>query len=201
MSKTNQLVLVQPDAFFHEAVSGAMSELKVRASEPACSYLVQLLSNFIQKENLFPQNGPDTLAMQLANALEEDSPEIRRQKYKQMGDFSLYMAGFFSDSFTRKLVDVDYYIEMGGAAYDSVARMQGDRELNRLFAELAGKFPKFVDVLAQVSEGAAFYRNDSKALLRLYDLWLKTGSERVAKQLVKAGLVPTPTKGDDDDKQ
>lgn len=200
MSKPASLLLLQPTEYFHAAVSGAMSELRITASDHACSYLVHLLSRFIAKENLFPADSPDTLAQQLAQALEAGNHAERLQRLRQLGDFSLYIAGFFSDSFTRKLVDVDYYIDMGGAAYESVAILEEQRGQTALFEELARKFPRFVDVLAQISEQSAFQRDDSQALLRMYDLWTKTGSERLAKQLAKAGIMPT-TKPDPDEKQ
>jgi hypothetical protein len=45
-----------------------------------------------------------------------------------------------------------------------------------------------VDALSQVSEESSFTR-DPDNLLRLYDLWAKTGSTRLAQKLTKAGIV------------
>ena len=37
----------------------------------------------------------------------------------QIGDVSLFTSGFFADSLRGKLVDVDYYVNIGGAAYNA----------------------------------------------------------------------------------
>ena len=75
----------------------------------------------------------------------------QRDELRQVGDLSLFISGFFSDSLNRSLVDVDYYIQLGEHAYGSLAR-QGDGTFGDVFDELAGKFPAFVDVLGEVSE-------------------------------------------------
>jgi len=44
---------------------------------------------------------------------------------KEVGDTSLYVAGFFAKSLTRSLVDVDYYVGLGQSAYAQLARSLG----------------------------------------------------------------------------
>jgi hypothetical protein len=63
-----------------------------------------------------------------------------------------------------------------------------DETGRRLFRELSEKFPKFVDVLANVGTQAHFQSEQN--LLKLYELWTETRSDRVAKQLREAGLKP-----------
>jgi hypothetical protein len=199
---TRSIILLKPAEYFHGAVTGALSTLKISASDYAKNYLINLLSSFIHQEKFYPTdaqgNKVDTLTHQLANALDEASSEGRAVRLRQLGDFSLYVAGFFANSLSRKLVDVDYYIGMGGAAYDTVARLEAEKIKAELFKELAEKFPQFVDVLGQISDESGFNPEDDKALLRIYDLWMKTGSDRLAKQLVKAGIVPGSNKPTDD---
>jgi hypothetical protein len=61
-----------------------------------------------------------------------------------------------------------------------------------VFAELAAKFQRFVDALNEVSEMS--YRHSDRDVLRLYEIWLKTGSRRaygLLRQLgVDAAVVP-----------
>mgnify|MGYP002137355912 CR=1 FL=1 len=61
-------------------------------------------------------------------------------RMRAMGDFSLYIAGFFSDSLKRKLVDVDYYIGMGGAAYENAARLEDKKHRAQVLLELSKKY-------------------------------------------------------------
>jgi hypothetical protein len=201
MPKSSNILILNPSEYFHGAVDGALQELRVHASEHAKLYLVNLLSYFISYENLYPVSADgqrkDTLTEKLAQALEEESAEAKAARFRQLGDYSLYIAGYFSDSLARKAVDVDYYIGMGGAAYEQVAALHLQRSRAEVFAELAMKFPLFVDVLAQISEETKLKNGDnSQELLRIYDVWSRTGSQRLAKQLSKAGIkLP-----DDDDK-
>jgi hypothetical protein len=193
-NNTTGIIFLNPSEYFQGAVAGAVAGLRLQASEHAQHYLVQLLQNFISSENFYPTDSrgqpADTLTRQLAIALEQGKAEQRAQRLRQLGDFSLYVAGFFSDSLSRKLVDVDYYIGMGGAAYESVARLEEKKNRAELFLELAHKFPRFVEVLAQISEETGFNPDSHRDLLRVYDLWIKTGSKKFSNQLVKAGIMP-----------
>jgi hypothetical protein len=97
------------------------------------------------------------------------------------------VSGFFADSLRRKLVDVDYYANIGGVAYQALSRHETDT-LSPVFAELAAKFIAFVDVLTEVSERSSCASNMD--LLRLYERWLKTGSRHSGQLLVERGVVP-----------
>jgi hypothetical protein len=98
----------------------------------------------------------------------------------------LFISGFFSDSLNRRLVDVDYYIQLGEHAYASLARRDGP--FGDVFDELSDKFVAFVDVLSEVSEHSAMTSNAE--LLRLYEKWLRTKSRRSGDLLVARGIVP-----------
>jgi hypothetical protein len=111
----------------------------------------------------------------------------QRLRLRSLGDFSLFVSGFFSDSFQRKLVDVDYYVSMGEYAYGSLSRHDEDA-FCEVFSELAQKFVGFTDVLADISERTALPRHTDA--LRLYEKWLRTGSERDGQKLVERGILP-----------
>jgi hypothetical protein len=112
----------------------------------------------------------------------------QRASLKEIGDVALFVSGFFSDSLTRKLVDVDYYVSIGGCAYNTLSRVEADEAFSPVFAELGEKFVGFVDVLAEVSERTSCSSNAD--LLLLYEKWLKTGSRRSGQLLVERGVVP-----------
>jgi hypothetical protein len=60
--------------------------------------------------------------------------------------------------------------------------------MRQVFAELAAKFQPMVDALNEISESA--YQHTDQDRLRLYELWVKTGSERSRQLLRKLGLEP-----------
>lgn len=197
MSDKSQLTLVsQAQGFFKELVCEAMERQRVSAQPETEFYIVNLLNQFMTADKLYIKDSEgsskeEPLAFMLKEALE--TPQVHAQKilFRHIGDVSLYVAGFFQDSLSRKLVDVDYYIGMGGSAYHHVA-LRADEDITKaLYRELADKFATFVEVLADVSEKTS--GRTQKDILRLYELWVKTRSERAAKALQQAGILPNET--------
>ncbi len=111
------------------------------------------------------------------------------------GDVSLFVAGFFARGFAAKLIDIDYHIAMGGRAYGALAHtlQRRGRVLAGVFAELAEKFQPMVDALNEVSESG--YAHTDQDILRLYEIWLKTGSARCYALLKRLGVDPTRAAG------
>lgn len=197
MSDKSDLKLIsQPDAYFHELVTTALESQGVNTKPEAEFYLVNLLNQFITTDRLFPRDAEgnsrqEPLALMVKEALEEPQPQQQRQRFRYVGDVSLYVAGYFQDSLNRKLVDVDYYIEMGGTAYHQAAIRSEENSFRDLYEELAHKFASFVDVLAEVSDKTT--PRTEKDILRLYEVWVRTKSERAAKALQEAGIIPNET--------
>jgi hypothetical protein len=171
--------------YFRELVEAALANQKIVAGELTAFYVVQLLAGFLERRT--ENDGP--LAVRLLHALESGRPE-QRANLRQVGDVSLFISGFFSDSLRRKLVDVNYYVSIGGSAYNALSHCEGDT-FSPVFAELAGRFIEFVDVVSEVSERSSCASNAD--LLRLYERWLRTGSVRSSQLLVKRGVVPNPS--------
>ena len=169
--------------YFKELVEGAIAHQRIAAGELTSFYVVNLLTGFLQR----PAEEDETpLAFRLAEALEAAGMR-QRSSLKQIGDISLFVSGFFADSLSRKLVDVDYYVSIGGTAYTALSRYETDT-FSTVFAELAENFVRFVDVLSEVSERSSCGSNAD--LLRLYERWLKTGSPRSGQLLAERGVVP-----------
>jgi hypothetical protein len=181
MDRTHAVsVAASVDEFFHEVVSEAMSDVQLDPASPAGWYLVGLLGDFT-KARLTDEPLGVKLAQPSADAGE------RVKTLKHVGDTSLYVAGFFAESLTRSLVDVDYYVGLGQTAYSQLARsLGGHQSITDVYGELAEKFPRFVDVLGQVRKRIDFATPD---LGRLYEMWLRTRDEWVEKKLAAAGLI------------
>jgi len=172
--------------YFKELVDGALSRQGLAAQELTSFYVVQLLASFAERPVSPDTDDSAPLAFRLAHALDAGGMR-QRVSLKQIGDLSLFISGFFSDSLNRKLVDVDYYVSIGGCAYNILSRAESDT-FSPVFAELGEKFVGFVAVLTEVSERTSCSSNTD--LLRLYEKWLKTGSRRSGQLLVERGVVP-----------
>jgi hypothetical protein len=186
--------------FFQELLAKAIENQRASVQPFTELYLVNLLHQFLMSEALYVQADDGSwqqkpLAFLLKEALEEPGP-ARVQMLRRLGDTSLFVSGFFPDSLARRrsLVDVDYYIAMGGRAYDAVGVLAARHAATEktLWDELSSQFRLLVDLLNEVSERTLASTN--QGLVRLYERWMKTGSERLAGMLVKQG-VTLPRKG------
>jgi hypothetical protein len=173
-----------PTEYFRELVESAMQHQQVEVGSLTSFYVVNLLAGFAHGGAARADEEP--LGVRLVRALQAGGSD-QRDGLRRVGDTSLFVSGFFSDSLARGLVDLDYYINLGERAYGSLAR-QGDVTFRDVFDELSSKFPTMVDVLAEVSERSALTSNSD--LLRLYERWLRTGSRRSGTLLASRGIVP-----------
>jgi hypothetical protein len=182
-----------PAAYFRELVESALSRQRIRAHALTSYYLVDLLCRFVRPDQRIPFNDDsrEALAIRLGRALESAGVE-QRARLRNLGDFSLFMSGFFSDSLRRRSCDVDYYVSMGEYAYGSLGR-RDEHAFGEVFSELSRNFVPFMDVLSDVSEQAG--STSSLDVLRLYEKWLRTGSPRDGQRLVDRGILPNASIG------
>lgn len=194
--KPSLIVDMNVTEYFKDSLSSALSRQKVKAEEDTVFYVVNLLAWYVRAENLFPQTpdgvGQQPLALTYAEAVEARTPEERDAALRRLGDVALVVAGLFAASFSRKLVDIDYYIAMGGSAYGFLSEQASSsvraRTFRAIFGELSAKFQSFVDALAEVGDNSAL--GSPADVLRLYEVWLRTGSAYAAERLRKQGIEP-----------
>lgn len=185
-------------AFFQDSVTEAIHNQGVEATQDTVQYVVGLLTLFTRSEELYEQtaDGPTVrpLALLYKDAVESRNNDDRNRSLRRLGDVALFISGVFTDSLNRRVVDVDYYISMGGSAYGHLSDvLRGSlhgRALGQVFEELSTKFTEFVDILGEVSERA--HINNDSDIMRLYEVWMRTGSDRLARRLRALGIDPVP---------
>jgi hypothetical protein len=185
--------------FFFEAVEDAMRVHRVDATDGATRYLVALLGDYVHPDRRAGEALERPLTLLLDEAMHAPDPADRFQRLRIIGDGILYGCGFFGDHFEARGVDAKYLRGLGTRAYDEAGamlrRLPSERPAVRgpdLFAELAENFEAFVGVLADVADGAVATSVESaRGLLKVYERWLKTGSDRLATALTSRGVVPT----------
>jgi hypothetical protein len=187
--------------FFKDTLHGALQRQHLAVEDQTEHYVVNVLTLFARSEALY-EGTPDGLRLKplvamLCEALEAPQGSVERNRYLQrLGDVSLFVAGFFAQGFADKLIDIDYHIAMGGRAYALLAHNTSHgrgRVLGAVFAELAEKFQPMVDAINEVSESSC--AQSDRDILRLYEIWLKTGSVRCYQQLKRLGVHPTSAGG------
>jgi hypothetical protein len=184
--------------FFRESIGTAIDNQGVQVDPHTSHYVVNLLTIFARSEEIYEDDGEfygvRPLALMMADAAEAPTAEQRSVSLQRLGDIALFTAGFFADGLANKSVDIDYYINMGGAAYgslsDAIRGTTRGRALVDVYRELAGKFQSLVDVLHEVRDGAG--QSSDVNVLRTYEVWRKTGSKRAASLLKQNGVVLFP---------
>ena len=187
----NLLRQESPAEYFRDLVETALQHQRLAVHELTSYYVVNLLAGFVQLDRS-PVGGPqEALGVRLMTAL-QSAGFVQRDGLRRVGDTSLFISGFFGESLSRSLVDVDYYIDLGERAYGCLARQEGEA-FAEVFEELAEKFGALVDVLTEVSERGGLTSNTD--VLRLYEKWLRTGSRRSGELLAARGIVPVTAPG------
>jgi hypothetical protein len=188
--------------FFLGAVEDAIKSRRLEVTPAATSYLVGILSDFARPGALAEQTMERPLTFLLDEALHTPDVGKRFEKLRALGDGILYSSGFFADHFEARGVDQSYIIGLGATAYENAGAIivapnaRAERESNfDIFRELAQKFAAFVAVIGDVADATVAHGiQSSKGLVRLYERWLKTRSERLGEALSSHGFV-TPRAG------
>ncbi|HZU83967.1 MAG TPA: hypothetical protein VE987_13660 [Polyangiaceae bacterium] len=187
--------------FFCEVVEDALRARRVDATDGATHYLVSLLAEYAHPDSRAGEALGRPLTLLLDEALRDPDPGERFERLRSLGDGVLYGCGFFGDHFEARGVDSKYLHAIGmrayGAASSMLRRRSDDDSGPDLFAELAGNFESFVDVVADVADSTITMGiEDPRGLLKVYERWLRTGSSRLASALTSRGVMPTRgTKG------
>jgi hypothetical protein len=182
--------------YFHAQLEASLAHQHLPLGLSTVQYLARLLTDFSNPQQLFEHTelGLELrpLAMHYADAVYAGGAHQRNVALKRLGDIALFISGMFAGSLARKVVDVDYYAAMGGAAYRDLhawlTSQVGDQCVPTPFAELASKFMALVDVLAEVAEES--HLGVKHDVLRDYEIWLRTSSPRALKKLHLHGIVP-----------
>lgn len=189
------------DDYFRDAVETAIKARQVEASGSTTTYLITLLEDQAKPQESATADKPYTLL--LDEAL--DIPDLgdRFERLRLVGDDVLYRLGFFGDHFEARGVDPEYLIRIGSRAYGAAGSLitgKSTRDLDAaaegidVFGELAKKFGSFVGVLNEVADlTVAAGASTSRAVVKLYERWLRTRSESLADALSSHGFVAPRT--------
>jgi hypothetical protein len=194
MSGCGLKIETSAESYFFELVHSAVNNQSFKIQPETEFYVVKMLNRFVFSESLYSKNRDGNLEDQpivflYKEALEAIHSPERKNLFQNVGDISLYKAGFFQESLNRSKIDVDYYISMGGSAYLNASIVSDEKQLKTLFIELSEKFDRLVRILLEVSEKTSLSGSKTEAeILRMYDLWSNTGSERAARVLKKSGI-------------
>ena len=156
--------------------------------DDTCWYLGNLLDRFGRSENFFNyQDGQMTLrplALLYGDALEARNERERCLLLQQLGDMALFLGALFPQRWARHGIKQDYFIGMGGSAYDYLA---DNAHSNRhIYSELANTFTRMLEMVANACSRQQ--RLGTEEILALYQRWTKNRDPVIAAQLKSIGI-------------
>lgn len=179
----NKILLIKSsEEYFLTELELAEQKLGFKTNEELKVYILKLLSNQLLQNNELDLNKP--LAISFLEAFNEDQNSCAR-KLKNIGDYVLYIAGYFSESLNKKIIDIDYYNKLGVKAYAELYNLLG--ESGAVYYSLCTDYYKLLDLLMEISFKTM--QTDTKNLIKLYDRWLVTGSNVLEKKLNEKGII------------
>lgn len=190
------LVFVTAEEYFKEVVQEASYQKGISTHPQVETYLVHLLKHYVDSRNFhrpIQEDGvekpPETFAEMYLQAMSAESPK-NKELMRIVGDRSLYLTGFFSDSLQKKIVDLEYYFDIGSAAYLNLGHWTKEDTLAFVYLTISKQFMEFVSVFNYISEKSLVQADQN--ILRLYDRYLRTGSELAREKLQELGVVTLP---------
>lgn len=174
--------------YFKDRVSECAQRYKPPPHEDTCWYLSSLLDRFGRSERFFlyedGRYALRPLALLYGDAKEASSERERCIVLQQLGDMALFLGALFPERFTRRGIQQDYVVGMGGGAYDYLA--ENSRQNRHIFAELANTFTRMLELVAN----ACSRENQLSAedIMGLYQRWLQTRDPVVGSQLTAIGI-------------
>ena len=173
------------DEFFHEVVTDALSAVDLDASEPASWYLVGLLGEMTRARLTDEPLGP-----KLAQAGVDAGERVKT--LKQVGD-TIALRGGLLRRVAQPLAGRRRLLRRHRPERLCAARAVASapqKTLTEVYEELAEKFPRFVDVLAEVRKRTAIAElNATTDVGKLYEIWLRTRDEWIEKKLRALGVL------------
>ncbi|RYZ04837.1 MAG: hypothetical protein EOO73_21920 [Myxococcales bacterium] len=186
------------ETFFHDVVDDAMRKKQLAATEAAEYYLVSLLTDYARPDARSCEALERPLTLLLDEALHAPGQE-RFERLRVLGDGVLYVSGFFAPHLETRGVEVRYVTSVGARAYDGAGRMlrgSSGEAAPDLFFELAENFQRFAELLSDIAERLSLSSTSSSTgVLKLYERWLKTGSETLGTELLGRGVLPVRGQG------
>ena len=175
-------------SYFSKRLNRYAKRFRPPPHEDTCWYLGSLLERFGRSEQLFAyQDGQMTLrplALLYSDAIDANNARERCLMLQQLGDMALFLGALFPQRFTRHGILQDYFIGMGGSAYDYLA---DNAKANRhIFAELANTFTRMLEMVANACSSTQ--NLSTEEVLALYQRWLNTRDPVIENQLRALGI-------------
>ncbi len=186
-------VVQKVEGFIIDEIEAAEEKLNIRLSKYTKIYILDLLKRLCTEKD--PLNleliGDRPLAIVLMEAVRKDIFQKIRD-LKAVGDVSLIFSGLYPEYLTRRLVDIDYYIEIGKKSYyllsDTYSNLKRQQELFILYSQLVAEFITLIQILTEMASELHFL--DEENLVKIYNRYRRTKIRKYLDILRKNNVEP-----------
>ncbi len=174
--------------FFRDRLQACAEHFQPAPHEDTCWYLSALLARFGHSDALFSYDQGSVslrpLALLYHDARQTPNHNERCLLLRQLGDLALFIGALFPASYEKRGIRKDYFVGMGGGAYDYLA----DHAVNKrhIYSELAQRFARTLEWIAHACAREHVF--DASDVLALYQHWITTGDLRAEQQLRSLGI-------------
>lgn len=178
---------------FFDLVNEFEKKLKISLSEYSKLYLMKMLEQLAEGNDYFNTAVMEdkSLAEILMEAVHKNIFE-RIRNLKALGDLCLLFGGLYPEFMTKKLVDIDYFINIGKNSYnlisDTYKNYTSKYELYMLYNKLAEEYLKLINILTEISDELNFLDRDN--LYKSFKRWEKTGIKKYSEMLKCNNIIP-----------
>ena len=174
--------------YFKRRLTAYAQRFEPPPHEDTCWYIGSLLERFGRSDHLFAyeEGRMDLrpLALLYGDAIEASTERERCLLLQQLGDMALFLGALFPERFTRRGIQQDYVVGMGGGAYDYLASTA--RSNRHIFAELSNTFSRMLEMVANACSREQ--QLSTEEIVNLYRHWLETGDEITGNKLRALGI-------------
>jgi len=186
-------VVQRVEGFIVDEIESAEEKLNIRLSKYTKIYILDLLKRLCTERD--PLNleiiGDKPLAIVLMEAVRKDIFQKIRD-LKAVGDISLIFSGLYPEYLTRRLVDIDYYIEIGKRSYhllsDTYSNLNKQQDLFILYSQLVAEFITLIQILTEMASDLHFL--DEENLIKIYNRYRRTKIRKYLEILRKHQIEP-----------
>jgi AraC-like DNA-binding protein len=172
---------------FFDLVDEFEKKLKISLSEYSKIYLMKLLEQLAEGNDYFYTAVMEdkSLAETLMESVHKNIFEKIRD-LKALGDLCLLFGGLYPEFMTKRLVDIDYYINIGKNSYnlisDTYKSYTSKYELYMLYNKLAEEYMNLVSILTEISDELNFLDKDD--FYKSFKRWEKTKINKYSEVLM-----------------
>lgn len=130
-------------------IQEALDKTHLSLNEDMECYLTFLLIRFTKNVNL----ASTILALEYLESLSLTG-SMKQDHLRDVGDKCLLFSGFYPEQAHKKLVSLEYFVNLGRGAYSEIANCNNHNShfagLNKLFEDLSSNFLVLLDILHQI---------------------------------------------------